>query len=190
MAYPIHLDEQNDDLNLLIGERKLCIHQGDILSVSADALVCPVDQNLDFRSGIARQISRSAGKTTRSERPLSPEPFGKVVVLPGGNLKVKYLFLAVLVGERGIEKMRHSIRLAVDRSIRFAEFLRLKSVAFPTLGCPEQTPPYRFIAKEMMEEVVKYFQRRNTKINAILFSTYNNDAYAAFKEKARELADQ
>ncbi len=186
----VHLKEADKSLNLLIGERKLTIHKGDILSLSADALVCPVDQNLDFRSGLARVISQAAGKQTRHQRPVVSEPYGKVIVLPGGNLKVKYIFLTVLLGERGLDKMRLSISQAVDRTIRYAEFLRLKSIAFPVLGSPKEAPPYDFVAHEMLENISGYFNRRNTKIKAILFSAFNNQAFEAFRKEAKELAER
>ncbi len=189
MPLPIRLIEEDRQLCLVIGERKLTMHNGDVLSLAADALVCPVDQNLDFRAGIARIISQAAGKGIRKDRPSLPEPYGKVVVLPGGNLKVKYIFLSVIVGEKGPERMKTSIRQAVERTIRYAEFLRLKSIAFPVLGSSHAAAPYDFIAREMLEEVTRYFQRRNTRLNAILFSVFNPQAFEAFRREAKDIAD-
>ncbi len=156
----------------------------------ADAIVCPVDPALDFRCGVARVISQAAGPSIRSSRPDFPEPYGKVVVLPAGNLKAKYIFLSVLLGEKNLDKFRGSIRQAVERTIRYAEFLRLKSIAFPVLGSPKTAPPYNFIAHEMMEHVVQYFRCRNTKISAVLFSIFNAEAYEAFRQEAKEFSDQ
>jgi O-acetyl-ADP-ribose deacetylase (regulator of RNase III) len=189
MALPIRLSQNNKSLSLLMGERKLVMHHGDVTSLEADALVCPVDQNLDFRSGVARAISVAAGKDLKTQRPIFPEPFGKVVVLPGGRMKVKYIFMTVLLGEKELDKMKISIRQAVNRTIRYAEFLRLKSIAFPVLGNPRTAPPYNYIAREMLEDVTKYFNRRSTKIKVILFSVFNADAYAAFCKEARQLTD-
>lgn len=189
MGLPVQLSELKNQLLLSVGERKLSIHNGDLLSLSADALVCPVDPTLDFRSGLAKVVSQAAGKSIHKERPLVPEPFGKVVVLPGGKLNVKYIFLTVLYGERGVEKIRMSIRQAVERAIRYAEFLRLKSIAFPVLGDPGAKPDYNFVAHEMIEDVIQYFQRRNTKLKAILFSAYNKEAFTALRKEARQLTD-
>lgn len=189
MSHSIQFIEKDKQVSLLIGEKKLSLHKGDVLSLTADALVCPVDRNLDFSSGLALVISQAAGKRIHKERPLAPEPYGKVVVLPGGNLKVKYIFMTVLYGERGMDKMRLSIRQAVERAIRYAEFLRLKSIAFPILGDPQTAPPYDFIAREMIEDAIKYFQQRKTKLKAIFFSAYNKEAFEALRTEARHLAD-
>jgi O-acetyl-ADP-ribose deacetylase (regulator of RNase III) len=190
MSLPVRLEEDKDAINLFIGERKLSMFHGSVVSLEADAMVCPVDQSLDFRSGVARIISQAAGPTLRSERPTFAEPYGKVIVLPGGNLKVKYIFLSVLLGERGIDKMKLSIRQSVERTIRYAEFLRLNSIAFPVLGCPKTNPPYNFVAREMMEDVVQYFKCRNTKLKAILSSVFNQTAFDAFRREARDIADR
>lgn len=189
MSLPIHLSENNSQVRLLIGERKLIIHHGDILALSTDALVCPVDQSLNFRSGLARMISHSAGKQIKMQRPVLPEPYGKVVVLPGGQLNVKYIFLTVVLGERGLDKMKLSIQQAVERALRYAEFLKLKSIAFPVLGCPRSTPPYHFVAREMLSNINQYFQRRNTKIKAILFSAFNPQAFEAFRQEVKNIVD-
>ena len=41
MQRAIHLKENKDTLSLLIGEKKLNLHHGDITSLVADAIVCP-----------------------------------------------------------------------------------------------------------------------------------------------------
>src|SRR5262249_18047584 len=127
MSAPIRVKESKDSLTLLIGEKKLHLFAGDITTLQADAIVCPVDRSLDFRSGIARAISQAAGPAVRVHRPMFPEPYGKVVVLPPGKLNAKYLFLSVLLGEIDPTRAEASIRQSIERTILYAEFLRLKS---------------------------------------------------------------
>jgi len=189
VSHPIRLTEKKDSISLSIGDRRLDMKNGDVVTMRADALVCPVDQNLDFRSGLARIISQHAGQAVRQERPMFPEPFGKVVVLPGGKLHAKYIFLTVLLGQKEPSQLTSSVREAVDRSIRYAEFLRLQSLAFPVLGCPKTQPPYALVSKIMLEEITQYFHRRNTKIKMILFSAFNVDAFEAFRKEARDIAN-
>lgn len=188
MAERIRVSEQDDSTSLLIGDRRLTVHHGDLIQLAADALVCPVDPTLDVRAGLAKDIMEASGGAARDERPLLPEPMGKVVVLPGGELKAKYIFLSVLLGERDPEKMQSCIRQAVDRSIRYAEFLRLKTVAFPLLGSAANKPPFNFIARHMIEEATQYLTRRKTRLKLVLFSINNADAYKAFRREARSLA--
>jgi O-acetyl-ADP-ribose deacetylase (regulator of RNase III) len=187
MAAPIFFNENNNSLHMLIGERQLAVHNGDILDVECDAIVCPVDQDLSLKSGLAKVINNAAGRQLNLQRPLSPVPYGKVVVLPGGRLKTKYIFMTVLLGEKGMDKIKVSIGQAVERAIRYAEFMRLKSIAFPVLGCPDATPPYHLIAHEMIQYVAQYFQRRHTKLKGILVSAYNKDAFKALTDEAKDL---
>ncbi len=189
MIKAIHLKENKDTLSLLVGEKKLTLHYGDITTITADAVVCPVDRSLNFRSGLARVISQAAGKGIRVHRPSFPEPYGKVVVLPGGDLKSKFVFLTVLLGEKEPEKVRQSIRQAVERTILYAEFLRLKSIAFPVLGSLDNNLPYTQIAQEMLEEVVQYLQRRKTKLQAVLFSCFNQNAFKIFCTEAKTICN-
>lgn len=189
MALPVRFNDEKDKSTLLIGERKLSIVNGEVMDLPVDAIVCPIDPGLDFNSGLAKILSQAAGKVIQKERPLAPEPYGKVVVLPGGNLKAKYLFFTVVCGEKNLDKMRLSISQAVDRAIRYAEFLRIKSIAFPVMGDPKTQPPYDLVAHEMIENVLKYFQRRNTKVKAIFFSAFNGPAYTALKKEAQQQAE-
>jgi O-acetyl-ADP-ribose deacetylase (regulator of RNase III) len=169
-----------------VGDSRLSIFRGDITTIQADAIVCPIDPGLDFRSGLANIVGQAAGPTIQNQRPEFPEPYGKIVVLPGGNLKVKYLFLAVLLGEKSVDKLKAHIRQSVERSIRYAEFLRLKSLAFPVLGCPKIAPPYLHIAHEMIEHVVQYMRCRNTKVKTLFFSIFNQNALEDFQTEAKK----
>ncbi|MFN0117852.1 MAG: macro domain-containing protein [Elusimicrobiota bacterium] len=189
MAQKIRLTDEGGTVQLHIGDGKLSLHKGDILTLKADALVCPVDQKFSLNSGLARIVSHAAGQQISQEKPQTHESFGKVVVFPGGKLNVKYIFMTVLMGEKDPEKMKRVIQQAVDRTIRYAEFLRLKSIAFPLLGSAEVSPPFEAVAKYMMEEVNQYFHRRRTKIEAVLFSAINPTAYQAFCKEAKNISE-
>lgn len=188
MTAPIRLKEDKSNLSLLIGTKKLLVNCSDITSIEADAVVCPVDRNLDFRSGLARVISQAAGAGIRVERPTFPEPYGKVVVLPPGKLNAKYLFLTVLLGETEPDRAQAAIRQAVERTILYAEFLRLKSIAFPVMGTIKNCLPYTEIATDMLHEVVQHLQRRKTRLESVLFSIFNPTAYEIFCNKAKDLS--
>jgi O-acetyl-ADP-ribose deacetylase (regulator of RNase III) len=188
MSERISLTETDGSTSLLFGDRKLTVHQGDVLNLAADALVCPVGPSLSTNTGLAKIIVDAADIEPRDASPTLKSPFGNVVVLPGGKLRAKYIFLSVLLGERGLDNLQTSIRQAVDRSIHYAEFLRLKSIAFPLLGSAAGAPPFQFVARQMIEEVAQYLSRRKTRLKMILFSTHNAAAYTAFRREARSLS--
>lgn len=185
----VSLSEVSGSTRLVFGDRRLIVDNSDLETLAADAFVCPVDCTLDVTRGLAKILNDAAGGLTR-ERPALNEPYGKVIVLPAGNLRAKYVFMSVLLGERGLDKIQLSIRQAVDRCIHYAEFLRLKSIAFPLLGSALDLPPYEFVARQMMEEVAQYMRRRKTRLKLVLFSIRNPDAFEAFRKEARSLADR
>ena len=92
------------------------------------------------------------------------------------------------MGDNDFEKTRPHIRQVVDRAIRYAEFLRLKSIAFPVLGSAKGKFPYDQIAREMLENVAMYFRRRNSKIKVAVFSIFNPEAFEAFRKESRKIA--
>jgi O-acetyl-ADP-ribose deacetylase (regulator of RNase III) len=188
MPPPFRLLEDKDSLCLQIGEKKLTVVFGDITTLEADAIVCPVDRSLDFRSGLARVVSQAAGAGVRVQRPVFPEPYGKVVVLPPGKLKSKYLFLSVLLGETEPALAQAAIRQSVERTILYGEFLRLKSIAFPVMGTLKNNLPYTTIATDMLCEVIQYLRRRKTQLESVTFSIFNPTAYQIFCEQAKSLA--
>jgi len=185
----VSLSEVGNTTRLVFGDRRLIVDNTDLATLSADALVCPVSPACDTRTGLAGVLNGAAGGLSREGRPMVHEPYGKVIVLPAGNLKAKYVFLTVLLGERGLDKVKLSIRQAVDRSIHYAEFLRLKSIAFPFLGSALELPSYEFVARQMLEEVALYMRRRKTRLKLVLFSIRNPEAFEAFRKEARSLAN-
>ena len=186
----VSLSEVGNSTRLIFGDRRLVVDNADLTTLAADAFVCPVSPSIDTRQGLARILSDAAGGGLgRDERPTIHEPYGKVIVVPGGNLRAKYVFLSVLLGERGVDKIRLSIRQAVDRSIHYAEFLRLKSLAFPLLGSALDLPPYEFVARQMLEEVAQYMRRRKTRLKLVMFSIRNPEAFDAFRKEARAIAN-
>ena len=185
----VSLSEVGSSTRLIFGDRRLVVDNADLTTLAADAFVCPVSPSIDTRQGLAKILNDAAGGLSREATSAVHEPYGKVIVVPGGHLKAKYVFLSVLLGERGLDKMKLSIRQAVDRCIHYAEFLRLRSVAFPLLGSALDLPPYEFVARQMLEEVAQYMRRRKTRLKLVMFSIRNPEAFDAFRKEARALAN-
>jgi len=187
MPPPSKPTKQKKPLKLNVGNNQILLHHGNMLDCTAEAMVCPTNRDLNTESGLARLILDAAGPSSERQKPHTSEPLGKVVVLPGGHLKSKFIFLTVVEGEQNSKKLKTTVRQAVDRAIRYAEFLHLSSLAFPVLGAAHHQPPYDEVAEEISTYVIAYFTKRTSRITPVFFSAYQQQASDALTSEIQDI---
>ena len=110
------------------------IIEGDITRVSADALVNAANNYLWMGAGVAGAIKKAGGKEIEEEAVRKgPIPVGAVVETSAGRLPVKFIIHAAVMGQ-DLRTSAAIIKQATVNSLRKAEELGLKSIAFPALG--------------------------------------------------------
>ena len=110
------------------------IIEGDITRVSADALVNAANNYLWMGAGVAGAIKKAGGKDIEDEAVRKgPIPVGAVVETGAGRLPVKFIIHAAVMGQ-DLCTSAGIIERATANSLRKAEELGLKSIAFPALG--------------------------------------------------------
>ena len=110
------------------------IIEGDITRVSADALVNAANNYLWMGGGVAGAIKKAGGKEIEEEAVRKgPIPVGEVVFTGPGRLPVKFIIHAAVMGQ-DLCTSAGIIERATANSLRKAEELGLKSIAFPALG--------------------------------------------------------
>ena len=113
---------------------KIEIIEGDITTVSADALVNAANNHLWMGAGVAGAIKKAGGREIEEEAvKKGPIPVGEVVVTGAGRLPVKYIIHAAVMGQ-DLQTGAEIIEQATRNSLRKADELGLKSIAFPALG--------------------------------------------------------
>ena len=117
-----------------INNTELDIIRGNIVEIEADAIVCPVNNELVMYSGLASILKNKYGEGVQAEaHKKSPVDVGEAVSIKADNLKVEHIILAA-VNKMDENPDENSIRSSCRDSLMLAKDLNLKSIIMPALG--------------------------------------------------------
>jgi O-acetyl-ADP-ribose deacetylase (regulator of RNase III) len=158
------------------GKARICLVQGDITDVDADAIVNAANPSLMGGGGVDGAIHRKGGtkileecKLIRAKEWPKGLPTGKAVVTSGGNLKARYVIHAVgpiwhggTHGEAELlaDAYRNSLKLGVSKG--------LKTIAFPSISTGAYGYPIEEASRTALE-TVKDFLEDEDKIDKVIF---------------------
>jgi len=160
---------------------KIIVIKGDITEVHADAIVNAANNRLIMGGGVAGAIKRKGGKEIEEEAiSKGPIEVGEAVVTNAGRLKANYVIHAATMGMdfRTDEK---KIRDATRNSMKKAQELGIKSIAFPALGTGVGGFPKEVAARIMKEEIEKFKGEKNAP-EKVIFVLFDEESYRVFKE--------
>jgi O-acetyl-ADP-ribose deacetylase (regulator of RNase III) len=162
-------------MNTVLKERELPtgqtiqIVQGDITIEEVDAIVNAANEHLQHGGGVAWAISKRGGAIIQQESDEWIRTHGKVphahpAWTSGGMLPAKYVIHAVgpvwghphKAGAGGDEDAK--LEEAVTGSLRVADELELKSIAFPAISTGIFGFPKERAAKIILEAIKTYFK--------------------------------
>ncbi|PZS01519.1 MAG: Appr-1-p processing protein [Candidatus Chloroheliales bacterium] len=163
---------------------KISLIQGDISQAEADALVNAANNELWMGSGVAGALRRAAGPEVEREAiSKGPIKVGEAVATGAGQLAahgVKYIIHAAAMGARARASER-SVHEATLNSLREAERLAVKRIAFPALGAGVGGYDLRNCAKTMLGAVREYAaQYPASSIEEVIFVLRCDEAYRVF----------
>jgi len=158
--------------------------RGDIAQQDAEAIVNAANNHLWMGAGVAGAIKRAGGREIEEEAVAKgPIPIGEAVVTGGGRLKARYVIHAVVMG-RDLRTDADKIRRATQNSLRRADELAVKSIAFPALGTGVGGFPLEECARIMLD-VVRGHGASDTSLERVVFVLYDEPAYQAFERAWR-----
>jgi len=167
-----------------INNTELRIIKGDITDFDTDAIVNAANNKLLMGGGVAGVIRRKAGQEVEDEAvKKGPIEIGGAIETSGGHLPIKYIIHAATMG-MDFKTDEEKIRNSCANSLKLAKKLKIKSIAFPALGCGVGKFPLKAAAKIMAQEVSKHIKYENTCLEKILFVLYNDEAYEVFKKES------
>ncbi|MBI4320160.1 MAG: macro domain-containing protein [Chloroflexi bacterium] len=135
-------------------------------------------------AGVAGAIKRAGGQEVEDEAvKKGPIPIGEAVATGAGRLKARYVIHAAAMGQ-DLRTDEAKIRAATSNSLRRADELGLKSVAFPALGTGVGGFPLAKAA-QIMIAVVREHLAGPTSLEEVVFALRGADAYAAFAQELR-----
>ncbi len=176
---------------------KIEIRQGDITDQpDVDAIVNAANTDLMLGAGVAGAIRRKGGNIIDEEgRKKAPIRLGEAAVTTAGSLPNKYVIHAAAMGYRpeddlvpkkpGTESSAAIIRDATTNSLRRAEELKLKSIAFPALATGVAGFPVDECAEVMITAARDYAsQHPDSSIDLVVFVLFTPADHAVFKQFA------
>src|SRR5262245_13249256 len=176
------------------------IRQGDITEqVDIDAIVNAANTDLVLGSGVAGAILRKGGAIIDEEgQRQAPIRLGEAAVTTAGALPNRYVIHAAAMGYRAEDRMvpkdpgtgssAEIIRSATLNSLRRAEELRLKSIAFPALATGVARFPVEGAAGVMIKAARDYSaERPDSSIELVVFVLFTAGDYETFKQFADKL---
>lgn len=177
-----------------MGKLEIILIQGDIADVAADAVVNAANNHLWMGAGVAGALKRKGGSEIEKEAvKKGPIPIGEAIVTSAGKLKARYVIHAAVMGPNLITNT-HYIRNATKNSLKLAEKLRLKSIAFPALGTGVGGFSKAECAQIMLAEVKTFEKGAMSETNQsvsslekILFVLYDQSTYQIFAGELKQL---
>lgn len=165
-----------------------------------EAIVNAANTHLVLGSGVAGAIHRKGGEIINEEgRRQAPIRLGEAAVTTAGALPNKYVIHAAAMGYRvedrdvpkkpGTGSSAEIISNATINSLKRAEELKLKSIAFPALATGVARFPVDECAEAMIGAVQSYAAAHpHSTIERVVFVLFTGSDYQVFKRIAEELA--
>ena len=166
-------------MELIIGRAKLAILQGDITSLTTDAIVNAANNYLWMGAGVAGAIKQKGGKIIEEEAvSQGPIEVGDAVITSGGNLPVKYVIHAAGMGQdlQTSDEILHKVTI---NCLVLAEENGIHSLAFPAIGTGVGGFEIHHCAKIMLEETVEYLASAKVlqQVNFVLFDAVGREVF-------------
>jgi len=171
---------------LNLGTRACECVEGDITEQETDAIVNAANNHLWMGAGVAGAIKRKGGQSIEEEAiRLGPIAVGDAVVTSAGSLRAKCVIHAACMGQ-DLRTDRETIRQATLQSLRRAEELKLRSIAFPALGTGVGEFPTAECARVMLSEAAEFLKTTRT-LELVRFVLFGKESAAAFDAELRTI---
>ena len=156
--------------------------QGDITSLSVDAIVNAANEHLQLGAGVAGAIRRKGGDSIQRECDrIGHCPVGGAVVTGGGTLPARWVIHAVgPVWRGGQAGEEESLASAVRSALARAKKIDAKSVALPAIATGIYGFPLDRAAEISIREA-RAFASRAGSVERVVFCLFDDSALAAFE---------
>lgn len=158
------------------------VYQGDITQIEVEAIVNAANNRLWMGGGVAGAIKRAGGQVIETESiRKGPISIGEAVVTGAGKLKARYVIHAAVMGQ-DLQTDGQKIREATQNSLKRADELGLKSVAFPALGTGVGGFPMDECARIMINEVRQH-PVGGSRLERVILVLHDETAYRMFQRE-------
>ncbi len=171
--------------HMKIKNTTISVIKADITSLEVDAIVNAANNKLLMGGGVAGVIKKKGGQSIEDEAvKKGPITIGASIATKAGKLKCKYVIHSATMG-MDFQTDEDKIRASCASALQCADELKIKSVAFPALGCGTGGFPLKGAAKIMAQEVLKFLRHTspNTTLREIQFCLFDDEAFKIFNKE-------
>ena len=172
-----------------INKTAMSIIRGDITTLKVDAIVASANPDLFMDEGTSEAIKLKGGeiieKQARQKGPLKP---GSAIWTNAGKIKAGYVIHAVTVDKNG-RTTQDILRIAAANTLEVASSLKVKSIAFPALGCGVGGFQIMGSAKILTQEIMKAVNKPENTIEEITFCIFDEKIFDVFSKTVQTYVD-
>lgn len=155
--------------------------QGDITTLSVDAIVNAANSQLWMGAGVAGAIKRRGGQEIEREAlSKGPIPVGEAVATGAGRLSAKYVIHGAVMGP-DLQTDQKKIEETTRSVLTLANHLGVKSVALPAFGTGVGGFSVDKCARIMLDVTVAHLESE-TSIENVVFALFGKEPFKAFAD--------
>lgn len=160
--------------------------KGDITKIQADAIVNAANSSLLGGGGVDGAIHRAGGKQILDEcleirNRQGKCKTGEAVVTTAGNLPAKYVIHTVgPIWNGDEEKCSELLANCYKNSLKLAESLEIKTIAFPNISTGVYKFPKELAAKIAVNAMLSFDSETIEKVTFVCFDDENDLIYSQF----------
>ncbi|MEK7774573.1 MAG: macro domain-containing protein [Candidatus Zixiibacteriota bacterium] len=160
---------------------RIDIVKGDITTMAVDSIVNAANNQFWMGAGVAGAIKSKGGEVIEQEAmkkgPVMP---GEAVFTGAGRLPYRCIIHAAVMGQ-DLHTSDKYIRQSTIASLRLADSLSLKSIAFPAFGTGVGGFPVRACAHVMIT-AIRSWESHSTSLERVVLCLYDDTTYAIFRD--------
>ncbi|XP_067671099.1 core histone macro-H2A.1-like isoform X1 [Haliotis asinina] len=176
---------------LFLGQ-KMTVLQGDIVKMSADAIVHPTNSTYHMGGEVGQAMEKAGGKEFRQEIDNLQTAHGPIdtagaAMCPGRNFPAKYV-IHVNSPSWGSANSQQQLEKAVKNILTLADEKNLKSLAIPSIGSGNAGFPKQTAAQIILRAISNYFMTVMTSsLKQIYFVLYDMESIGIYTSELARL---
>jgi O-acetyl-ADP-ribose deacetylase (regulator of RNase III) len=164
--------------------------EGDLASIQVDAIVCPANNFLQMRGGLARDLRVKGGDSIEREAMnIGILDSGSAVITSAGRLPCRFIIHAPTVYRPMDTASPLSITLATRAALECAEVNSIASVAIPALGTGTGAVSFDQSALSILDQIRRTIDRGLAKVTRIVIVAYEREFYDAILSNLHVLTE-
>jgi O-acetyl-ADP-ribose deacetylase (regulator of RNase III) len=179
---------------MMVGQAKLAIIQGDITQQATDAIVNAANSGLMGGGGVDGAIHRVGGPAILEEcKQIVAQqgrlPTGQAVITTGGKLPAEHVIHTVgPIWRGGNEGEATLLESTYRESLKLAAAHKLTSVSFPSISTGAYGYPLAEAAGIAFKTVISFLSGQTTSLKEVVFVLFDARSYQAYAAALERVA--